>query len=84
MVSCKYLHLSQSAAGRASQRTTGRAPGGQKAPVYKHITASVIASGFVDALPPPLPPPMRWIPSWASHWTAFLLASSPFLSLQSF
>jgi hypothetical protein len=37
MVGCKYLHLSQSAAGWASQRT----------PVCKHTIASVIVSGLV-------------------------------------
>jgi hypothetical protein len=40
MVGCKYLHLSQSVAGRASPRHPFQAP------VYIHNMVSVIVSGF--------------------------------------
>lgn len=68
---CEYLHLSQSAAGRDSQRT---------AIIGSCLQAQHSTSNSVRvwcAL-------MGWIPSCASHWSAIHSVSVTFLSLHFF
>ena len=71
MVGCKYLHLSQSAAGRASQRTA--MPGSC---LQAHQSISNCIRVWC--------PSMRWIPSWTGHWMAFPSVSLHFCSCSSF
>jgi hypothetical protein len=68
MVGCKYLHLSQSVVGRASQRTA--MPG-----FFLHTQHGLSNSVRIWCVC------MRWVPSWAGHWVTFLSVSAPFLSL---
>jgi hypothetical protein len=65
MVGCKYLHLSQSAAGRASQRTAMLASCLQiQYGINNNVRVWCLCMG--------------WIPSWACHRMAFPSVSAPF------
>jgi hypothetical protein len=68
MLVCKHLHLSQSAAGRASQRRDILSSCLQT----KHSISNSVRVWC---------PPMGWIPSWDSHRVAIPSGSAPFLSL---
>ena len=65
MVGCKYLHLSQSVAGRASQRT---------AMLGSCLQAQYSISNSVRVWCPL----MGWISIWAGHWMAFSSVSASF------
>ena len=71
MAGCKYLNLSQSADGRASQMTAiiGSCLQAQ------HGISNSASVWYLT---------MGWIPNWASHWMTFPSISAPFLSLNFF